>query len=163
MLATFSVTLGLLLWHQRRAHLQEPQTVDTETTHAADSRTTTPAMPLPRRQTGEVPAALPRPETRPAGAAEEVTKPPELTGIEVPVSVVLTGQSATLRNGSARPLDLTITASNQATGHQASAQVTLAPFQRMSIDGNEFVVEHGDLLTLHSPPFHDREIETEIN
>ena len=94
---------------------------------------------------------------------EEIAKAPPLPDIEVPVSVVLTGQAATLRNGSARALDLTVTASNQQTGHHASTQLTLAPFQRLNIEDDELVVEQGDVLTLHSPPFHDREIETATN
>jgi hypothetical protein len=163
LLATFSLTLGILLWRQRGTPQQELLSADPQAPPVADARTAIPAPPPTARAQGVASAASSTPQTRVAVAPEEVAKAPPLPDIEVPVSVVLTGQAATLRNGSARALDLTVTASNQETGHHASTQVTLAPFQRLNIDGDEFVVEHGDVLTLHSPPFHDRAIETDTN
>jgi hypothetical protein len=163
LLATFSLTLGVLLWRQRGAPQPELLSADAHAPPVADSRMAIPVPPPSAPEQGAASAAASMPQSRVAVAPEEVAKAPPLPDIEVPVSVVLTGQAATLRNGSARALDLTVTASNQETGHHASTQLTLAPFQRMNIDGDELVVEHGDVLTLHSPPFRDREIATETN
>jgi hypothetical protein len=162
LLATFSLTLGGLLWRQRGVPQPQLLSADAHAPPVADSRMAMPVAPPTAPEQGAA-AASSMPQFRATVAPEEVAKAPPLPAIEVPVSVVLTGQAATLRNGSARALDLTVTASNQQTGHHASTQLTLAPFQRMNIEGDEFVVEQGDVLTLHSPPFHDREIETAAN
>ena len=162
LLATFSLTLGGLLWRQRGASQPELLSADAPASPVADSRAI-PAPPQTAREQDVAAAASAMPQSRFAVTPEEIAKAPPLPDIEVPVSVVLTGQAATLRNGSARALDLTVTASNQQTGHHASTQLTLAPFQRLNIEGDELVVEQGDVLTLHSPPFHDREIETATN
>jgi quercetin dioxygenase-like cupin family protein len=64
-----------------------------------------------------------------------------------------------LRNGSNKALDVTVTANNATTGHQSVAHVALAPFHTEQLSASQFEVEPGDHLTLHSPPFADREFD----
>jgi hypothetical protein len=112
------------------------------------------------------PAAAAAPGAHPAGSADPELKVQPFSEKPVPVFVLLgpaanpPGQVATLRNPSARPMEVSLTASNSTTGHQASVEATLAPFADVIIDEARLVVEKGDVLTLHSPPFADREVDT---
>jgi hypothetical protein len=90
-------------------------------------------------------------------------------GLPVPALVSLnsttagSGGAAVLRNVSDETLDITVMASNPATGHQASVQVTLDRFRSVKLDQLGLVIEQGDHLTLHSPPYLDREVDSLVN
>lgn len=104
--------------------------------------------------------------THPGASADPEIRIQPFSEKPVPVFVLLApaanppGEVATLRNPSARAMDVSITASNPTTGHQASAEATLAPFAEVAIDEAGFSVQKGDVLTLHSPPFADRQVDT---
>jgi hypothetical protein len=167
-IGAFSFTVGISLWQQRRAQdlpaitgttARTSQPVSRQEAGAgmmSAARTAQPAGPAGATAAGVHPAEPPDPELKIQPFSE---KP-------VPVFVVLgpaaspPGQVATLRNPSARPMDVSITASNPTTGHQASAEASLAPFADVVIDEARLIVQKGDVLTLHSPPFADRQVDT---
>jgi hypothetical protein len=166
-IGAFSVTVGISLRQQRAQDLPA----------IAGTAAMTP-RPFARQDgvAGMMPAATTAQPVNPAASAAPGAHPAEPTDPEiqiqpfsekpVPVFVVLgpaanpPGQVATLRNPSSRPMDVSITASNPTTGHQASAEATLAPFADVVIDEARLVVQKGDVLTLHSPPFADRQVDT---
>jgi hypothetical protein len=166
-LVTFLVTLGILLWPaDRRVPQQQPLIVQPAITHRVDFQAppaVSPARERPRAASADPPVS----EVRPTVAQVEEAKAQYFSTVPVPAYVVLgpapdqSGQTLTLRNSSSRPLDVSVTASNPHTGHEASAQVNLPPFSDVPIDVAQFLVEKGDLLTLHGPPFADREIDTD--
>ena len=108
-------------------------------------------------------AATPAAGTR----SDDDVKPPSLSQIPIPAWIVLSpaadqsGRTLTLRNSSARPLDVSVTITNSQSGHAATAQVSLPPFTDVPIDPAQLVVQKGDLLTLHGPPFADRQVDTD--
>jgi hypothetical protein len=160
-LTAFAIALAILLWPPRETqHEQSPIAY----VPVARSNAVAPVAPISfvsDRQTSEPVMAPSTPAGRAAAAAD--AGQPSFSDIEVPVFVMVRGQAATVRNASSRTMDVTITASNRSTGHQASAQVALSSFQRVDLDATEFAVERGDMITVHGPPFRDREIETPDN
>jgi hypothetical protein len=164
-LATFSITLGVSLWHQHRA--LPPDQVAAPAAPASE-----PVVAAPHA-VASVPAVVVASKSPPAvlqavvTAGETEPAPTPFATVEVPAFVLVgpptdqSGREATLRNSSPRSLDVSVTANNPTTGHQATAQVRLAPFQRLSLADTGFRVEPGDVLTLRSPPFRDREIDVE--
>ena len=163
-LVALSITLGVSFWYQHRMHPEDQPAatapiVSTHTPIASSDRIASVA-------TGTAaPARSPSAAAQAAPSQEGESLPPPFSTVEVPASVLIgpgtdeTGREATLRNSSARLLEVSITASNTRTGHQAMAQLTLSPFQRVSLADSGVRVEPGDVLTLHSPPFRDREID----
>jgi hypothetical protein len=165
-LVTFLVTLAISLWPERRVPQQQPPIAQPSITHQPDIQASSAAAPVlerPRAASADAPVS----EVRPTAAQVEEAKAQYFSTVPVPAYVVLgpapdqSGQTLTLRNSSSRPLDVSVTASNPHTGHKASAQVSLPPFSDVPIDVAQFLVEKGDLLTLHGPPFADREIDTD--
>jgi hypothetical protein len=165
-LVTFLVTLAISLWPERRVPQQQPPIAQSSITHQPDIQASSAAAPVlerPRAASADAPVS----EARPTAAQVEEAKAQYFSTVPVPAYVVLgpapdqSGQTLTLRNSSSRPLDVSVTASNPHTGHEASAQVSLPPFSDVPIDVAQFLVEKGDLLTLHGPPFADREIDTD--
>jgi hypothetical protein len=165
-LVTFLVTLGILLWPARRVPQQQPLIAQPSMTHGLDFQAPSaaaPALERPRATIADPSVA----EVHPTVAQIEEAKAQYFSTVPVPAYVVLgpagdqSGQTLTLRNSSARPLDVSVTASNPHTGHEASAQVNLPPFSDVPIDAAQFLVQKGDLLTLHGPPFADRQIDTD--
>jgi hypothetical protein len=164
----FSITLGVSFWQQRRSRPPDPVAVT-----VPDAHTEEPIVQAPPRAAVTTGAAVVQsqsaPAAIPAAAAAAASEPPPspFSAIEVPAFVLLgstteqSGREATLRNSSARSLEVSVTANNPRTGHQAAAQLSLAPFQRINLADAGFRVESGDVLTLSSPPFRDREIDVE--
>jgi hypothetical protein len=165
-IATFSITLGVSLWYQHHA-LPADQIAVTVAATPADA----PIVHTPPLASSAIRVAAP---DQPPIALQAVVTPKEseaaptsFSTVEVPAFVLVgpgtneSGRQATLRNSSPRSLQISVTANNPATGHQATAQVTLAPFQRLSLADTGFRVEPGDVLILSSPPFRDRQIDVE--
>jgi hypothetical protein len=142
---------------------QDPVVMRVPAVQKVDEPVTTPNITVAARHEELPPTPPPAPEIHRAVPADQPAQVESFSKLEVPVYVLLTpagngsGKTATLKNRSARSLDVTVTASNAATGHQASIQVTLDAFEQTSVKGTEFVVEQGDVVTVSSPPYHDRE------
>jgi hypothetical protein len=164
-LVTFSVTLAILFWSARDRHPHEPLIAQPPMLRAAAfPAPSAPAPVLERsRPVGAGPSVA---AIHPALAQNDESKAQSFAQVPVPAWVVLgpatdqSGRTLTLRNSSARPLDVSVTVSNPQTGHQASAQVNLPPFADVPIEAAQLLVQKGDVLTLHGPPFGDREVDT---
>jgi hypothetical protein len=165
---TFSVTLGILLWSQRDTTPYPASSPPASTPLAAVAPPPYAATPMPPKP----PAFSSGPtlaDAHAAANADDEIKPPSFAQIGVPAWIIFgpstdqAGRTLTLRNSSARPLDVSVTISNSQTGHQASATAHLPPFAKVPIDEAELLVQKGDLVTLHGPPFADRQVDTDAD
>jgi hypothetical protein len=90
-------------------------------------------------------------DSTPAEPVDPGNVPVDLRVRRDPTRAVLT---AVLFNKSTKPLDLIITATNP-EGLQSVVSVTLPDHTPTSLVDSGLVVEHGDVFTLHAPPYHD--------
>jgi hypothetical protein len=154
--------LAISLWHQSSKHHQDQIAVAAPT---REQVVIASAGDSPQISQPAIPSFTHLPGMRPVVSSESSDIPQSFSEVEVPAFVVLdpttdqSGLHATLRNASARSLEISVTASSSRGGPRASAQVTLAPFEEKSLSEEDLLVKPGELLTLHSPPFRDRETQ----
>jgi len=159
MAITFSLACGVLLWNEG----------------ARDGDRAAPLgrqrLPAPDQRVGQPPRSDFQPSAPPA--AVQPTPPPgdegdnaaDLSQTEIPVTVLSrrtapeSGPVATLTNLSARALKVDVTAANAATGKQAFLQLVLAAHEHKDLSGAGLEIEKGDQVTVHGPPYRDREVQ----
>src|SRR5579871_5931602 len=166
--ATFLVTLVVLsrqegLWPWRQsAGYGEPTTPIAVTPQkktniwptqitSTPAPETHPTAPAPRPSAGEPQVAA----TATSGSPETVPTPRPL-----PVSVFFTKQAdgsggiaAHLRNSSSETLDLTITATNAATGKDSQVQLTVPGSANVDLIEAGVLIEHGDDIKIASAAY----------
>lgn len=148
----FALTVGVSLWRDHRLApapeptLQQPAPTRAPTV-AAESQAAVVNEPTS-------PPVAPNPEPEADLSLEPVPvfyvaiADPNDPGTRIP----------TLMNPSPKTLEVSVTALNTATGNQSFARVVIAHGERKNLSQLGFVAQHGDQITLHSPPYRDRQL-----
>jgi hypothetical protein len=170
----FVATLGVWRWEQRSAapqhvlrHSPVPQPLRAPATPAVDryrgifAAGTAPASHPPAAAV--IASAAVAPPSSGEGI-EGLEGPVDPSLLDVPVRVMphlpadeSTG-SVTVLSTTNQPLSVDVTISRSQSGSGSIAHVDLRPRERMDLADQGFIVGRGDAVTLHSPPYRDREV-----
>jgi len=172
----FIATLGLWRWEQRSAAPQHARVLEHS---VVPQPARAPAPPMVDRFRGTFAAGTtatsgPPPEAAVASAAvvpaslvegvEGLEGPVDPALLDVPVLVMPhmpvdepTG-SVTVVSTTNQPLSVDVSISRSQSGSGSIAHVDLGPRRRMDLASQGFTVGRGDAVTVHSPPYRDREV-----
>jgi hypothetical protein len=166
MIGTFILAAAFLLWRQG-AFVQEQKPLLQEV-RAEASREAPNAQAPVYRPAETVPQSTSIDSGPKAAKVYEVSseqESPDLSKVPVPAMVLTVpdphqpgDRNALLMSSSPETLNVSVTASNPASGTQSSVQTTISRGQTVHLSDFGLVVQPGDRITVHSPPYADREI-----
>lgn len=161
MVVTFSLTLGISLWEQRRENGQ-PMTQATTAQTATAARTVMQTIPESARA---VPPANLAPSPPAPQSSQTDPGQPDFSQEEVPVRFAMrqvpgqAGPKVTLQNQSPQPITVTVTAVNATSGSTSTVRATIEPYHNGNLTDAGLIVSPTDRITIQSPPYRDQEFE----